>query len=687
MNTKRYAFVICSVAMSAAMVQLGCGIEENGTGTASLSNPSILPEAIPNWSPTTVTAVSSTARDPWLTNTLVGPFLDIGFDPDNSLCVLVRSSANVSFNSYSKLRWCRVVDVGVDGKPLPPVDNAGQHESGRLTYYAYAADPPPVTLDYRVHADYIQRNGSSYRTVMLISQFAPVFNCNSPMLGVGYDIKVDGTPDIDPTNALILANPRFPMDQACNAPTRKHLADMFSLLSVLSIDPAGVIPNDTISPPPDPISAPLTWCSHGELHLQWGSFAVGAGLVAAVMGGMPELALNRYPSLVGDFGNAGLPGSGYFDMCTGRPGLPPAQCHDSRGVTVLMPPWGGARCCGDSGDPNNLVFDPNQQSCRPRCGIAPPGRDAVPWKNNQCCANVGVYDSNASSCVDQDCSILEGNAIVLRHAGETVPGVGKHCKKCGPGWDAMASANDTVCTCPVGWLDNHGNPNRTYSEGQSVCCVRRLPLDELGNDVSLSYPQWNYGALCAPSDTECYWAPRDAGINVQGSACSMKYDCESHNYDARPYGPVCAILASSLPPPAPRCGVLDDEDPPLTVGQSLWSCNRRFELRLQNDGNLVLYMRVDKFSQNVETPLWASNTVGSGARQLIMQGDANLVLYNGQHSPKWASGVVEELYGGHPAAYVTEDGDLVTVDSSSYEGWGRMSGAYLGTWDTGTEQR
>lgn len=59
-------------------------------------------------------------------------------------------------------------------------------------------------------------------------------------------------------------------------------------------------------------------------------------------------------------------------------------------------------------------------------------------------------------------------------------------------------------------------------------------------------------------------------------------------------------------------------------------------LYYQLDGNLVVY-------QN-GSPIWASNTVTSNPGWTSMQGDGNLVVYNGAGNPQWSSGTY--LYSG-----------------------------------------
>jgi hypothetical protein len=57
-----------------------------------------------------------------------------------------------------------------------------------------------------------------------------------------------------------------------------------------------------------------------------------------------------------------------------------------------------------------------------------------------------------------------------------------------------------------------------------------------------------------------------------------------------------------------------------------------YYLTLQDDGNLVLY-------EDDDEPIWATGTVGQGADSLVMQSDGNLVLYS-KAGAVWASGVI-----------------------------------------------
>jgi|GEM_PF-3043748 len=113
----------------------------------------------------------------------------------------------------------------------------------------------------------------------------------------------------------------------------------------------------------------------------------------------------------------------------------------------------------------------------------------------------------------------------------------------------------------------------------------------------------------------------------------------------------------------------------MYTNQALLSSNREYELVLQADSNLVLYDLYaynggDNFSPRA---LWASNTYRSGAGQLSLQTDGNLVLYAWGGRAKWASNTVGAW---HPHLFMQNDGNLILIDQS-----GRA------VWDTGTWRR
>ncbi len=92
----------------------------------------------------------------------------------------------------------------------------------------------------------------------------------------------------------------------------------------------------------------------------------------------------------------------------------------------------------------------------------------------------------------------------------------------------------------------------------------------------------------------------------------------------------------------------------LLAGQSFESCDGRFTLSMQTDGNLVLYEGA--------TALWATGTQGTSGHVAVMQSDGNFVLYDTNNHALWSSST-----SGHPGAYVSVqiDGNLVVYSGTS----------------------
>ncbi|MEU3185452.1 hypothetical protein ABZ707_14800 [Streptomyces sp. NPDC006923] len=96
----------------------------------------------------------------------------------------------------------------------------------------------------------------------------------------------------------------------------------------------------------------------------------------------------------------------------------------------------------------------------------------------------------------------------------------------------------------------------------------------------------------------------------------------------------------------------------LCQGQAWTSHNDRTALRVQYDGNLVLY-RDGKAT-------WAApGALGRGGHCLYLQPDGNFVLYNAKHEPLWATG------NWLKAVYVTvqDDGNLVLYNKDGRPVW------------------
>ncbi len=110
----------------------------------------------------------------------------------------------------------------------------------------------------------------------------------------------------------------------------------------------------------------------------------------------------------------------------------------------------------------------------------------------------------------------------------------------------------------------------------------------------------------------------------------------------------CAAPPPPPPPPAPtNCGHLGSNQA-LRPYQNVTSCNGRYNLVHQGDGNVVLYRG--------GTALWHTRTNGRSTSTFVMQGDGNLVLYGTNGAALWHPGT-----HGNPGATlsVQDDGNVV----------------------------
>jgi hypothetical protein len=92
----------------------------------------------------------------------------------------------------------------------------------------------------------------------------------------------------------------------------------------------------------------------------------------------------------------------------------------------------------------------------------------------------------------------------------------------------------------------------------------------------------------------------------------------------------------------------------LVPNESLRSANGQFSLLLQQDGNLVLY-------EQETQPVWATGTDGQEIARATMQQDGNLVLYTASGQAAWAS----ETDGNEGAYLVVQDDRNVVIYSAA----------------------
>jgi len=125
------------------------------------------------------------------------------------------------------------------------------------------------------------------------------------------------------------------------------------------------------------------------------------------------------------------------------------------------------------------------------------------------------------------------------------------------------------------------------------------------------------------------------------------------------YGPGAVVLWQSqtaLPMQVP-CGLNPGES--LHAGQSVGSCDKRFTLVMQTDGNLVVYQN------SPSRALWSSGTRGKGGDVAVMQADGNLVIYKAS-GPVWWTHTMGHV---NSALAIHTDGNLVIYDYRNVAMW------------------
>jgi hypothetical protein len=113
-------------------------------------------------------------------------------------------------------------------------------------------------------------------------------------------------------------------------------------------------------------------------------------------------------------------------------------------------------------------------------------------------------------------------------------------------------------------------------------------------------------------------------------------------------------------PPSAACGLVGPGEG-MVAGETYGSCNGRYKLSLQGDGNLVL-----RDDQEGSRAIWATNTSGTDGYVAVFQTDGNLVLYGRYSNPLWAAHTNGQ--GGTRLAF-QDDGNIVLYTATSQAIW------------------
>lgn len=149
--------------------------------------------------------------------------------------------------------------------------------------------------------------------------------------------------------------------------------------------------------------------------------------------------------------------------------------------------------------------------------------------------------------------------------------------------------------------------------------------------------------------------------SVTASQQSYKYDaqgrlvgsCQVSGYGAQGTGYLLDLTGNrSRYVSYPTMFIMGPEQPASTP-------NRQYNMKLQSDGNFVVYNSSGR-------GIWATGTNGRSVSVAVMQTDGNFVLYAPDGSAVWQSGT-----SGHDCGrlQLQDDGNLVIVDPGEVPIW------------------
>jgi hypothetical protein len=253
------------------------------------------------------------------------------------------------------------------------------------------------------------------------------------------------------------------------------------------------------------------------------------------------------------------------------------------------------------------------------------------------------------------------------------------------GYDAASCGTGT---CQISCPDQHANSDWDGAGGHhgiDVFAYYRAPLVAVatGTVTAVGVPSNTSGLRVRVRDRcgwEYYYGHMDQAVVSPGQAvsagqligymghsgtgsthCHFNVSPDGNYYsDINPINLLVATSATACqapppppPPPPPGCGRLVPGQQ-LASGHQLTSCDGRFRLVMQGDGNLVLYQG--------GVALWNTRTNGRGGARAVQQGDGNFVLYTAGNTALWNSGTQ-----GHGGAWLAlqNDGNLVVYSGST----------------------
>jgi hypothetical protein len=268
--------------------------------------------------------------------------------------------------------------------------------------------------------------------------------------------------------------------------------------------------------------------------------------------------------------------------------------------------------------------------------------DAFGWRKPQVVSGLAAATAAWEEYIDVDFIYLP------QHDGSCDGTNGAVMFDVNPGWLAGFASARAFFPSDIRLFRNIIIDEVAYSAGDEA--FRGILLHELGHSLGFrhehirpesacTFEGWGWRTLTPYDQSSIMHYGGDCGGTRGNKLSTSDIEGAALMYDSR------KVYAY---PKASSCGIMGPGTG-LRMGQWLYSCDGRFGLTLQEDGNLVLY-------QGGTTPLWSTETWGQPTYTVNLQYDGNLVLYTGLPRVLWASNTQ-----GHAGAYlrVQNDGNVV----------------------------
>ncbi len=216
-------------------------------------------------------------------------------------------------------------------------------------------------------------------------------------------------------------------------------------------------------------------------------------------------------------------------------------------------------------------------------------------------------------------------------------------------------------TCPISCPDSHANSDwngRAGHHGIDIFAFRGAPIVAVADGTVVRVGvvsstsglrvrlrddcgwEYYYGHLDSASVVPGQRVTRGTALGTMGntgtSGVHLHFNVSPEGRYSEDFDPFDLLVSTSatacqapVDPPS-GCGTLLAGQV-LNPNDSVTSCDQRFVMVMQTDGNLVLY-------QNGVGAIWASRTSSAGSTIAAMQDDGNLVVYSAQGVPLWSSG-------------------------------------------------